>query len=315
MKQKVHILIDPSHSKWVLGGLFNEISQTNTEFFCRPQEISNLRSWQLFKSIYTVISLSIYRSPIIFSSLTPLQNFHKLNPFSLNLKFLWLTHLEGLPNKRIINTLNKASIIFVHSNSIKTILQENGVFSNIIPVIGAINSELFSTLAKPGDCIAWVGTATNRKNTELLLQFALHNPDLNFRVLGKDWRSYLIFDKLSKLSNIEYVEIYSKLTSKDFNGCSHYLMLSKVEGGPISLLEALASGLIPICTPVGIVPEILTKCGYQDQILGPDYSLTTIREKYRRSYSIQHRRKVAKFVSSYSIARLSQTIQDNIIGV
>ena len=312
MRQKARILIDPSHSKWVLGGLFNEISQTNLDFFCYPQEIYRLKSLSLFKSIFTVVSLSVRRPPIIFSSLTPFQNFLKLNPFNLNLKFLWLTHFEGVPNKRIIGTLNKANVIFVHSNSIKSNLQELGVVSKIIPVIGAVNPELFIQMSTSGNRIAWVGTAADRKNPEMLLRFALHNSDLNFRVLGKDWQKHLVFRQLKNINNIEYVEIDSKIKSMDFEGCSHYLMLSKVEGGPISLLEALASGLIPVCAPVGIAPELLSKCGYEDQLLGTEYNFATIREKCMKTYSIAHREKVAKYINSYSVTRLSKIIQSEI---
>ncbi len=39
----------------------------------------------------------------------------------------------------------------------------------------------------------------------------------------------------------------------------YFCLSSKYEGMPISLIEALAAGCIPVCTPVGGIPEILEK--------------------------------------------------------
>ncbi len=313
MRNKVNILIDPSHSNWILGGLFKEVSLTDLDFFNTPKEISRLKSLLVLKSVFNVFVLSYKRSPIIFSSITPYQNFHKLNPFNFSLKFLWLTHFETEPDLKIVSLLNKANIIFVHSESMRLHLQNIGVVSKVIPVIGAIDPELFGNLPVPGNKIAWVGTTASRKNLEMFLEFARRNLDLNFKILGKNWKNHYIYKEFEKLKNVEYVEITSKVKYQDFHECSHYLMLSKFEGGPISLLEALASGLIPICTPVGIAPELLTKCGYELQLLENHYSADSIRIKYMNPYSLVHRVQVSNFVKTFSIARLSQTFQNEII--
>ena len=312
MTKKVQILIDPSHSSWILGGIFSEISEIYPEFFSRPIEVYNLKNRRFVKSIFLVFLLALKKSPILFSSITPLQNYLKINPFKTNKIILWFTHSEGVPSKKTVKLLNKCDLIFVHSDNLKHQLSSFGVTSKKVTTIGAINPLYFETSPTPGNKIAWIGTAVARKNPEMLLKFANQNLDLNFKVLGSNWRSTEIFDRLNQLPNVEYVEINKQIKSSDLDLCSHFLMLSTVEGGPITLLEALAAGLIPICTPVGIAPELLPKIGYKKQLLISNYTLESIRQKYETPYSNNHRLKTSKFAKSFTINRLGSLINDEI---
>ena len=47
-----------------------------------------------------------------------------------------------------------------------------------------------------------------------------------------------------------------------------YLMLSRLEGGPLPLIEAMGLGMWPICTPVGMAPEII-RHGHNGFIVPP----------------------------------------------
>lgn len=312
MDKKVKIIIDPSHSGWILGGLFHEISESNSTFFSRPAKIYNLKNIKIIKSIILVFLLFLKKSPIFFSSITPLQNYLKINPFNTNKKILWYTHFEEVPNTKIVMIINKCSLVFVHSDKLRDTLVALGVTSKIVTIVGAINPSCFEIVPKAGNKIAWIGTAVSRKNPRMLIKFANQNSDLNFKILGKNWKTQEIFSQINKLPNVEYVEIEKQIKSQDLDNCSHFLMLSTAEGGPISLLEALASRLIPICTPVGIAPELLPKIGYEKQLLNSSYTLNAIRQKYEIPYSDYHRFKASEFAKSFTINRLSLLIQKEI---
>jgi len=120
---------------------------------------------------------------------------------------------------------------------------------------------------------------------------------------------------LKLLSNVEYRELNSKITSSDLEDCSHYLMLSTSEGGPITLLETLAAGLVPICTPVGIVPELLSDLGYEQQILEDGFTFFSIKEKIETNYSLSQRKAVSDKIKNYSISRLSAVIENAVLGL
>jgi len=309
---RIKTFIDPSHSNWILGGIFREIYNENPKYYSEPKVISKLQSKFIVETLINISGAILKRSPIIFSSLTPLQNFIKIWPYNSNTKFLWYTHSEVTLTKKTIKLLNNIEIIFVHSSAEKEKLINYGINSLIVPVIGAIQSEYFTEMSIIGDKIVWIGTSSPRKNAELALNFVQQNPKIQFKFFVKNWGNSKLAKIAKSLDNIEYYEISSPLRSMNFDGCSHHLILSEVEGGPMSLLETLASGLIPISTKVGFVEEILCELGYDEQLISDPYNFNDIREKYNKIYTVEHRKKVVLKVKEYSYKRLSDRIVNEI---
>ena len=311
--RKIQILIDPSHSKWILGGLFSEVAECNTQFFLRPKKISNIKNKFIFATIVNIFKLSLQRNPILFSSITPLENFLKLSKFNSNLKILWFTHQFGKISDKSISVLRKADLIFVHSKQEQDYLRQNKVSSPIIPLIGAINPELFSQLSESGEKIAFIGTPSKRKNPDVFIQFAIDNPTLQFKVLGRNWKQHELWRVCRDLKNVEYFEIQKQINCIDLMDCSHYLMLSSKEGGPISLMESVAAGLIPVCTRTGIVEDFLTECGYANQIIDFPIDFNVIRNKLAIPYSQTQKSFAAKKALEYSISSFAEKIESQII--
>jgi glycosyltransferase involved in cell wall biosynthesis len=312
IQNKVRIIMDYSHVSWVLGGLFREMSEHDLKFFYEPTSISNIRNRKIIKSFFAITYFSFTRAPLFFTSLTPLQNFIKINPFKTNSKILFFTHYENNMSKKIISLLNSVDLIFCHSVSEKDNLESLGVETRIVVIIGAIDPKRFSASPSSGSKIAWVGTPVNRKNPEIFLKFAYANPEIHFKLIGKGWNKHYLWKDIISLKNIEYKEIVKPLDYQDFDECSHYLMISNVEGGPISLLEALAAGLVPICTPVGIVNEVLTSLEYENQILSFPISFNEITTKYKNFYSNEFKLSAKKSVKEYSVSRLCMIFKNEI---
>jgi glycosyltransferase involved in cell wall biosynthesis len=311
--RKIQILIDPSHSNWILGGLFSEVAECNTEFFLKPKKISKIKSKFIFVTIANIFKLSLQKNPVLFSSITPLENFLKLSKFNSNLKILWFTHQFGKISNKTISALRKADIIFVHSKQEQDYLRQNNVSSPIIPLIGAIKPELFSRISENGEKIAFIGTPTKRKNPDVFLQFAMDNPNLQFKVLGRNWKKHEIWKVCKDLKNIEYFEIQKQINCIDLMDCSHYLMISSREGGPISLMEAVATGLVPVCTRTGIVEDFLAECGYSDQIIDFPIDFNMIKNKLSIQYSQNQKSFAAKKALEYSISNFAKKLESQII--
>jgi len=312
MQNKVRIIMDPSHANWVLGGLFREVSELNSKFFYSPIPISNIRNRKVLKSFLAVTYFSLLRAPLFFTSLTPLQNFIKINPFKTNLKILLFTHSENEISEKIIILLNSIDLIFCQSIFEKNNLIKLGVKTKVVVITGAIDPERFNGSPKLGSKIAWVGTPVNRKNPEIFIKFAQVNPGIDFKLIGKGWNKHYLWKDLINLKNIEYKEIVRPLRYEDFDECSHYLMISNVEGGPISLLEALAAGLVPICTPAGVANELLTSLEYQNQLLSLPLSFNEIVIKYKNFYSDEFKFYVKKSIRGYSVTRLCMIFTNEI---
>ena len=57
-----------------------------------------------------------------------------------------------------------------------------------------------------------------RKNPKIFLDFVKANPQLKFKLLGKNWYSSSLFEEVYKLKNLEYKEITGALTSESSMG-------------------------------------------------------------------------------------------------
>jgi glycosyltransferase involved in cell wall biosynthesis len=208
---------------------------------------------------------------LLFSSLTPLENYIKY-PYKLRKSQnigLWFTHKEGDFGGREKRALMNANHIFLHSD--RQIEKIKG-FTNATytSVIGAIDQKRFIAPAKTKSEIAWIGTPSARKRPEMLFEIARKLPDFDFRIIGPGWKESGLWEEVKSIQNINVVEINGALSSRDLDGCSMYLMTSKIEGGPMPLLEAVASGLIPIVTDVGFVREVFNLAQLPHELIVSD---------------------------------------------
>ncbi|MEP6466395.1 MAG: glycosyltransferase family 4 protein, partial [Parafilimonas sp.] len=67
----------------------------------------------------------------------------------------------------------------------------------------------------------------------------------------------------------------------DYLMCADFFCLSSIyEGMPISLIESFATGCVPVCTPVGGIPEMLNGKGFLAKDLSEDAYYNVLAEAY-----------------------------------
>jgi len=270
---KITQVLDPAHEQWVQGGTFKDLRNVSKIFNQRPIYIgSPFRTQGPLIWIVSCFKIFLGRH-LLFSSLTPLVNYYRVYRFlpKLSKIGLWFTHQENSFSKSELLALSRCDVIFVHSLKQKKEL-EKIVKSKVEVMLGAIEVSRFKDSAVIGRRIVWVGTPNFRKNPDLLISLARANPDLDFLLLGKGWSKSPLMKTINSLRNIEYREIIAPLTSKDFDGCDIYLCTSRIEGGPMPLLESLAAGLHPISTNVGFVEDLYNFFGISEKYIYSDYS-------------------------------------------
>ena len=107
--------------------------------------------------------------------------------------------------------------------------------------------------------VIFVSNFYERKNPELVLNVLKYCQDLKFTILGKNWEKWSKFSELKALKNFEYqlfsYENYPKMLARHKVFCS----LSTLEGGPVPLIESLASGLKIVVTDTGHVRDVLSQ--------------------------------------------------------
>lgn len=103
------------------------------------------------------------------------------------------------------------------------------------------------------------GASSLRKSPELLLPIAdrLDPAHYAFVFIGPNWQPYATALRERGWTVIDPGLVADPLQYRYFGEGDIYLMLSRLEGGPLPLLETMGLGLWPICTPTGMAPDII----------------------------------------------------------
>jgi glycosyltransferase involved in cell wall biosynthesis len=96
-----------------------------------------------------------------------------------------------------------------------------------------------------------------RKRPEVMLKIIRRMPQRHFVLLGKGWRAYERFAEISVLPNFTYVEADYEEYARYYAGMDVFVSPSLLEGGPISLIEAMMSNAVPVVTRTGFAPDLI----------------------------------------------------------
>jgi len=151
----------------------------------------------------------------------------------------------------------------LYGKNIKTITIENGVKRAIVTSQYEIVKNEVNTHKKDTDTKVFltIGRMTYQKNHEMLLNVfsKLREQNVILLIIGSDpdpLEKMFTLLKSIKTDNVHFLGAKSNV--QDYLACSNFFVLSsRFEGLPITLLESLSMGTIPICTPVGGIPDVI----------------------------------------------------------
>lgn len=143
------------------------------------------------------------------------------------------------------------------------------------------------------------------KNQELLFNAfnKLHNDGKDFLllVIGADFEN----SPYMHLNDTDYIKILgTKQNVGDYLACANYFVLSSTyEGLPLSLLEAMSMGCIPISTPAGGVIDVIRDG--ENGLLCPTFEETdfcnTIAKVFDKNFSIEKEHIIKEYKENYTI--------------
>ena len=84
-------------------------------------------------------------------------------------------------------------------------------------------------------------------------------PEWKFIILGRGWEDFLKNENLLDNPNIEYQFFNKSARNIAMSRATIFLSLSKLEGGPIPLIESMAMGVIPVATDTGFARDIIVQ--------------------------------------------------------
>ena len=313
LDERILQILDPGHDTWVLGGLFREIRELNPNFFPEPVFLEPVWRYSLKPLILENTWRTIKKTNnILFSSMTPLINYLNLRiPGDRSLS-LWFTHKESEFTSAEISALLKLNVIYVHSTQIRDLL--NSVLNGkvrIKVVIGGVLPARFHRVAKQGKKVIWAGTSVERKRPNSLLNIIKNCPELEFRILGKGWRESFFWEAINNLPNVEYCEIDTPLTVENFDDAYLFLSISHTEGGPMTLLEAMASGVPTLVTNTGFAQDLHSLNSKFPRIIDDFSEMSTIYElRTAMTEGLKNSEAIRESVKHLTIYKLSEILSE-----
>ncbi|MEO1144576.1 MAG: glycosyltransferase [Cyanobacteria bacterium J06638_22] len=240
--------------------------------------------------------------------------------------YIYYTHPDPIrtSNKdRICDTFNRVSKVFTMNSRDATRLVEMGVSADRVQtVLGGFDPKMFAPKkGHQGKKIAVIGAYYDRKNPDRLLALAKSSPDLSFLVIspepealvnkGLDWRNWEHFSDLMALPNIEFVEVAHAEHPALHSDIGVFLSLATMEGGPIPLLECLASGIPAVITPTGFAHDVVAE-GRNGFLIPFDADDETIRRAIFQCSDLQSE-EISKSVRGLSWSDLGKTIAQYLV--
>ena len=182
-------------------------------------------------------------------------------------KLVLFTHYRARQNvDRLIPRLNSCHHIFAMNSMLAGQLICDGLDTKRVSIeLGFADPRKFYVEAAIDR--SYIGFVANylpdahygaRKNYELLFKLALHlSISNNVLLIGKGFRSSEFAPLLTKSTSLKYVEAKYSDFRTHYNQMKVFVSVSRLEGGPIALLEAMMCGCIPVATNTGFSSDLI----------------------------------------------------------
>lgn len=257
---------------WILEGICNHIARYfpgKCYFHDSLERIPKSKAY--FFSHYSLFIASIHRNPNII----------------VGKSLVFYTHPRsiGISENKVIRVLRRSEKVISMNSENKEMLIKKGLNSNKVSVvIGGADEDFFIERQKQassypcfGFCLRYNSRNIykDRKNYDLIFEIIKKVDFANVILLGENWRAYENFDLMNQLSYFTYIESEYKNYPNIYNLMDVFVSVSKLEGGPIPLLEAMMCNVFPVVSKTGFAPDII-RDGENGFLFDPEATPSTI---------------------------------------
>jgi glycosyltransferase involved in cell wall biosynthesis len=174
--------------------------------------------------------------------------------------YVWYTHPQALiPQTELILALNRATKVISTCSLFVDLLATEGIKGEKLTcVLGGADPDFFPPHQRSFDgligfCTAFYG----RKNPDLILELVKTMRYRKFILLGRDWEQYSRFSELVEAPNFSYLDVPYSEYPRYYEMMSVFVSVSTLEGGPIPLIEAMMSNIVPVASRTGFAPDLI----------------------------------------------------------
>ncbi|WP_162912951.1 glycosyltransferase family 4 protein [Rhodospirillaceae bacterium SYSU D60014] len=174
---------------------------------------------------------------------------------------VWFTHPSPIPysEKEIVDGLNDSTkVIFSCSAFARAMVAKGLREDRAAVVLGAADPLLFRPHRRSGvGAVGFVSAFYERKNPDMILQIVQRMPHRRFLLVGRNWKDYPRFAELEACPNFRYWELDYAAYPDAYAQMDVFVSPSLLEGGPIPLVEAMMSNVVPVASRTGFAPDLI----------------------------------------------------------
>ena len=248
---------------WILGNWIKEVRVRNPKS-TRLHWVASVFAEKHFWEKFVKFPLPKYGA-YFFSYPSMFESYLKLNPGRYqNHSIVNYTHnLDELGNLQhqaeILNqshsvhfncSTDAEALVAVGLNPIKIRLIYGAVDSDCKPQVGIKREQKTILLAS---------RYGERKGLDVFPALVELLPEWKFIILGRGWEDFLKKENLLSNPRIEYQFFNKEARNIAMSRATIFLSLSRLEGGPIPLIESMAMGVIPVATDTGFARDLIAQ--------------------------------------------------------
>ncbi|MBW4538640.1 MAG: glycosyltransferase family 4 protein [Myxacorys chilensis ATA2-1-KO14] len=232
------------------------------------------------------------------------------NPQIAQAKLLvFYTHKKsiGMSESALIAALNQATTtIFVNSRSCNELRAAGLEPAKSTYILQAADPDLFQPHERVNGAVGFCTAYYERKDPDRIFEIIKAMPHRQFILLGRNWQQYDRFEELRNLANFKYVEAPYRDYPMYYAQMDVFVSPSRLEGGPIPVIEAMMCNIFPVVSNTGHNPDLINS-GENGFIFDTDASIDTICELIDRAFTMTTN--VRKTVEHLSWKNFSLAVQ------
>jgi glycosyltransferase involved in cell wall biosynthesis len=151
----------------------------------------------------------------------------------------------------------------------------------------------------------------DRKSPERIMELVRAMPHRSFTLMGRGWDACPGFADLLRLPNFEYRQGCYADYPAFYRELDVFVSLAALEGGPVPLVEAMMSNVVPVATRTGFAPDLIRDGdnGFLCDIDAPACAVAALVERAFGSTA-----DVRRTVEHLTWRRFSERIQEAALG-
>lgn len=268
------LIVSERNRGWVLETICREIATHHPGRAAIHYGLDGLpRANAYFFSHYSLFDACLRRNPLL----------------RLRRTLVFFTHPSHEPsqNQRVARRLGRASAVVSMSTVHARGLVAGGVPSRKVHIVlpGSDPQRFLPHDRDGGGAVGFCSAHYPRKEPDRIAAIVRAMPARRFHLVGKRWPEWDGFDALRAEPNFTYFEPEYEDYPRYYAAMEVFVSPSRLEGGPIPLLEAMMANVVPVCSRTGFAPDLVDD-GRNGFLFEVDAPLEEVCSLIERAYAL-----------------------------